>query len=203
MSNELALTIEQRAELQRCERVIQSGLETFELVGNALLSIRDSRLYCETHDNFDSYCREKWSMKRDYADKLIGASKVAANLHTIVCKPQSESQARPLTKLETPAEQREAWQEAVTESGGQPTARHVEAAVERVQSRSRPIPEVKSDRKPRGSYEDWKSFQALSEDIAAQIEQMEQLVVDAQHVIQARDLAAKLSKRLRTISENQ
>ncbi len=132
--SQLSLTIEQRAELQRCERVIQSGLETFELVGNALLSVRDSKLYRETHGTFDDYCREKWSMKKDYANKLIGASKAVANLNTIVFKPTSESQVRPLTALE-PEQQQEAWTAAVEASDGKPTAKHVEAAVEEIKAR--------------------------------------------------------------------
>lgn len=133
MSQQLSLTLEQRAELQRCERVIQSGLETFELVGNALLSVRDSKLYRESHSTFESYCQEKWSMSRDYAYRLIGASKVVSNLLPIGGKPQNESQARPLTALE-PEEQREAWTAAVEASGGNPTGRQVEAAVDEIKT---------------------------------------------------------------------
>ncbi len=54
------------------------------------------------HATFEAYCKGEWEFRRDYADKLIAASKVIDNLHTIVCKPASESQARPLAQL--PAE---------------------------------------------------------------------------------------------------
>lgn len=82
---------------------------------------RDNRLYRAEYDTFEQYCRERWSFKRDYANKLIASSKVIENLNTIVSKPVTESQARPLSKL--PAkEQKEVWQEAVeTAPGGKAT----------------------------------------------------------------------------------
>jgi len=145
----LSLTLEQRAELQRCERVIQSGLETFELVGNALLSVRDSKLYRETHGTFEDYCREKWAIERAHAHRLIGAAKVVANLSPTGDTPKTERQARPLTKLE-PEQQKEAWTAAVEASGGQPTAKHVEAAVEQIQQReSEPEKEEPKPKVPR------------------------------------------------------
>ncbi len=36
-------------------------VQTFYEVGNALLQIRDERLYRQTHSTFEEYCREKWS----------------------------------------------------------------------------------------------------------------------------------------------
>lgn len=42
--------------------------------------------------------------------------------------PETESQARPLTKL-PPEQQAEAWRKACDAAGGQPTAKQVEAAV--------------------------------------------------------------------------
>lgn len=134
MTTNLSLTLEQRAELQRCERVIQSGLETFELVGNALISIRDSKLCRETHDTFEAYVRDKWGMSKMHAHRMMGAAKVVANLESNqLVTPATESQARPLTSL--PAEQQvPAWKAAVEIAGGkQPTAKQVEEAVERLQ----------------------------------------------------------------------
>jgi len=44
--------------------------------------------------------------------------------------PQTESQARPLTRIKDPEQQREAWQEAVeTAPDGKVTANHIEAVV--------------------------------------------------------------------------
>lgn len=132
------LTTTEQAQLEKCEAVIQSGMQTFIEVGNALCEIRDSRLY-KSYGTFEDYCRDKWGMTRQYANNLVRSSEVAENLETIVSKPTHESQVRPLTKLKEPEQQREAWTEAVATSGGKPTAKHVEAAVEKVQSRGRPI----------------------------------------------------------------
>ena len=62
---------------------------------------------------------------------MIAAAEVVTGLGTIVPSlPATESQARPLTRLE-PEEQIAAWQEAVeTEPNGKVTAAHVERVVQ-------------------------------------------------------------------------
>ena len=129
---EAELNTVERNELERYEKTIERGLETFVRVGDALLAIRRNRLYRTTHATFEAYCERRWQMTRDYANKLIGAAEVVGNLNTIVSiLPATESQARPLTKLE-PEQQVEAWREAVeTAPGGKVTAAHVAAVVER------------------------------------------------------------------------
>lgn len=73
------------------------------------------------------YCRDRWGMARNYANKLIAAVGVADNLGTTV--PITERQARPLARLE-PEKQAAAWQEAVeTAPEGKITAMHVENIV--------------------------------------------------------------------------
>ncbi len=132
---ELSLTeASRRAEL---EQVIELGLATFISVGNALLEIRDSKLYRDTHATFEDYCRQRWEMSRQRAHQLIDASEVARNLSTIVdTAPTHESQVRPLTGL--PAEQqRAAWTEA-TRDTPQPTAKKVAAAVDTVKKNGAP-----------------------------------------------------------------
>lgn len=51
-------------------------------------------------------------MGRNYANRLIGAVGVIDNLGPIGPKPQAESQARPLTQLDSLEDQQEAWQGA-------------------------------------------------------------------------------------------
>lgn len=125
------LSTVERDELARYEKTIERGLETFVKVGNALLAIRRDRLYRVTHATFEEYCVGRWQMTRAYADRLIGAAEVVGNLTPIgVVLPTTESQARPLTKLE-PEQQIEAWQEAVeTAPNGKVTAAHVERVVD-------------------------------------------------------------------------
>lgn len=125
-----ALTVSEVQRLEVLESVIDAGLQTFVHVGNALLEIRDSRLYRTSHGTFEDYCRERWQMGRNYASKMIAAAEVVLNLGTIVpILPTAESQARPLVSL-PPVAQREVWQAAVeTAPGGKVTAAHVQATV--------------------------------------------------------------------------
>lgn len=124
-----ALTSAEQNRLHEFESTIERGLQTFYEVGYALAEIREQRLYRATYDTFEDYCRERWQMRRDYANKLISASEVMGNLNTIVSKPANEAQTRPLAKL-PPEEQAPAWEEAVERSGGKPTARVVEQVVQ-------------------------------------------------------------------------
>lgn len=132
MSENTGLTTTERVRLEQYEKIIERGKQTFIEVGSALMSIRDSRLYRATHATFEDYCRERWGWNRDYANKLIRAAGVVANLDTAVSKPTAEKQVRPLAKLE-PEEQAEAWKEAVeTAPGGKVTERHVREVVEKM-----------------------------------------------------------------------
>jgi hypothetical protein len=117
-------------ELARLEAVIEHGLQTFVEVGQALLKIRDGRLY-RPYPTFEEYCRERWGWSRQRSHQLIEAATVVGNLSTMVDipLPVTERQARELSGLE-PKEQREAWQLAVEQSEtGQPTASEVRMAV--------------------------------------------------------------------------
>lgn len=139
------LTVQEKTELAELETVIENGMKHFLVVGRALLRIRDSRLYRDTHRTFNDYCRDRWGMSRSYAHRMIEGAKTADNLLPIGNTPVNEAQARPLTRLE-PEKQREVWQEAVeTAPGGKVTAEHVEDVVGRIQGRNanvRQIPEA-------------------------------------------------------------
>jgi hypothetical protein len=66
--------------LAQLERVIERGLNTFVAVGGALLEIRDSRLYHQTHKTFDAYCRARWGWGHKRAYDLIDSAQVAKRL---------------------------------------------------------------------------------------------------------------------------
>lgn len=89
------LSEDEKAELARLESVIERGLATFVEVGFALVKIRDSRLYCQTHSTFESYCRERWGFSRQRGYQLIAAAEVS----TVVVSaglppPETEREAR-------------------------------------------------------------------------------------------------------------
>ena len=130
-NKESALTPLESDRLTACEETIKAGAKTFIEVGNALLTIRDERLYRHEFGTFELYCQTRWSMTRQHANRLVGAAETIQNLEPIGSIPQSESVARPLSGL--PAdEQASAWQEAVdTAPDGKVTAKHVQEVVDR------------------------------------------------------------------------
>jgi len=126
------LSFPEQQELTRCEITIKTGLRDFFEVGFALCQIREKKLYRKTHDTFEDYCKDRWDMSRDYAYKQISAASVVQNVDQGIQKPESERQARPLTKL-PPEQQSTAWQKAVeTAPEGKITARHVEKTVREI-----------------------------------------------------------------------
>jgi len=110
----------------------------FRSVGLAIKSIKDNRLYHATHGGkhttFQAYCKERWGWGQNYAGKLADAADVVKRIEgesgTKVPLPIHETQARALKTLPE-EEQSEAWEEAVEESDGQPTAAKVQEVVER------------------------------------------------------------------------
>jgi len=142
-----------RSEVQRLaelECVVKSGLAVFVQVGNALLEIRDSRLYRQSFPSFEAYCRGRWGLKQSRAYQLLDAAVVVGNLQssTIVELPQTESQARPLTQLE-PEVQREVWQAVInTTPADQITAKVVEEQVKAADPLNEAVKAVKEELKP-------------------------------------------------------
>lgn len=131
------LTKTEQKSLVRCEQVIETGMDTYFQVGQALWDIREGRLYRARYETFEQYCAERWEFSRGRAYQLITAAETAAEMSTIVdTPPRRESHVRPL--LNVPKDHRaEVWQAAIDaaprDESGRPlvTAAIVEAAVER------------------------------------------------------------------------
>lgn len=130
---QLELSVEERAELDEYEAIIDRHLQTFIEVGNALLAIRDKRLYREQYSTFDEYSQERWGFVRRQADRLIAATETVHNLRPMgLILPVTERQVRPLTSLD-PHQQREVWTEVVRSNGdGKITGAKVQAVADRV-----------------------------------------------------------------------
>ena len=138
-----ALTLTEAGQLAAQEAVIERGLKTFVDVGNALLAIREGRLYRASHGTFEDYCRERWHITPQQGHRLMAAAQVMGNLEpmgsTMVepigsILPKTESQVRPMASL-PPERQAEAWQRAVeTAPEGKVTAAHVQAVVTEMQT---------------------------------------------------------------------
>lgn len=97
-ASEKAMTPAEKRHLASLEKRIAAGLQTFREVGAALLEIRDSGLYRESHNSFEAYCAEKWGMNRVRAYQLIDSAKVV----NVLGDPKeltNEAQARELAPL--------------------------------------------------------------------------------------------------------
>ena len=128
--------------LAHYEAIIERGLKTFVEVGNALLAIREGKLYRhrEGYATFEDYCSKRWGFARRTAYQYMDAAQAAENVRNCAqISPANEAQARPLTQLE-PEQQRAVWQQAVETAplgdNGKPrvTGAHVQRIVEQVAS---------------------------------------------------------------------
>jgi hypothetical protein len=138
------LTQTEQASLAECESVIARGLRDFVEVGNALLTIRDSRppLYRATHATFEDYCQERWDLGTSHSYRLIDSSQIVGHLSPIGDNlPSTESQARPLTTLRKQDDDgnrvidletvEEVWRQVIERAeGGRITAQLVQTVVD-------------------------------------------------------------------------
>ena len=96
--------------IEKCEHFY------FEL-GQALATIADKKLYRETHDNFDDYCRERFDFGDKHGYRVIKDYKAVAELSPIGEKkilPATESQARELASIPNLAQRQAVWEQVVT-----------------------------------------------------------------------------------------
>jgi hypothetical protein len=201
--NDTIITIEESKRLVALEATIKTGLATFMDVGNALAEIRDSRLYRIEHKTFEDYCREKWGMTDNYARRLISSAEVVKTVP--IGTVTTESQARELAKVE-PEHREQVVAAAVEATGGKITAVAIKTAALEISAPPQPTlspEEPATTKKTRGAYKDWKSFRDYCGQIDGLCSLLEALRVDAAHAIPARDMSAKLSRKLQTISNTQ
>lgn len=65
------LAPEEKARLTELEEQVMVGASAAVLAGRALTEIRDSRLYRESHDSFQTYAEQRFGMSRQRAYQLI------------------------------------------------------------------------------------------------------------------------------------
>lgn len=130
---EVALSTIEQNRLQELEVVIEKGLQTFVEVGNALLEIRESKLYRASHGTFEAYCKARWGFIASRTRQLIGAAETVKALESVTdVTPANEAQARELAPLrDDPEAMASAWLAAVEATQGKPTAAAVASAVHR------------------------------------------------------------------------
>lgn len=140
MDNLPAVTAEEKSEFKRLDKIVRKGVEAFMECGNALIEIHEKQLWrAGDWRTWEDYCTQVAGLSKSYASRIINATKVASRLASDSdlelpignsVMPVSESQVRPLLKLEEPAQQAQAWAAAVEKvEGKQPTASDVQEAV--------------------------------------------------------------------------
>lgn len=82
-----ALAPEEQRRLEGLEAIIDSGMQSFVVVGKALAAVRDGRLYRGTHRTFESYVSDRWGWTRATAYDYIAASDVQENVRPVVQLP--------------------------------------------------------------------------------------------------------------------
>lgn len=122
------LTTDESTRLKECESVIERGIKAYIEVGEALLIIRDQRLYRAEYKTFAEYCVSRWQFSKTHANRLIDASEVAGNLTPMGVIPENERQARALAVLE-PDQQRVVWDALVEVTDGKLTTARIQEAV--------------------------------------------------------------------------
>jgi hypothetical protein len=133
--HEFKLSTDTEKRFNQLEKIIEKGMTHFVEVGTALSLIREEKLYKLLFSTFEEYCQERWGFNSSRARQLIGAARINENIKsvTIVTPPKTESQIRPLTKLE-PEQQPKAWKKATeTAPKGKITAKHVQTIVDEME----------------------------------------------------------------------
>lgn len=106
--------------LSELESIVERGLASFIEVGNALIEIRDAKMYGSEYETFEDYCNHRFDMSRSRAYQLIEATKTVSNLSTIVdtaSLPVSESHVRALQNASSdPKEQARILKKAAKDS---------------------------------------------------------------------------------------
>ena len=113
--------------LQELEEIIQRALNGFVKAGAALRTIKDNKLYKDIYSTYDEYCQKRWGFSPQHANRLIKAATVVEKIESEPIGsvlPQSEGQARALSKSENPAND---WKKIQDETRKeQPTAKEIE-----------------------------------------------------------------------------
>jgi hypothetical protein len=124
------LSVTEMNALAQHEETIARNINSFVECGNALLEIRDKKLYRADFVDFHVYCRERWNIGRAHAYRLMEAADVANDVEGV----ETERQARELAPLEKEL-RNEVWllaKETAPVIDGEPkvTANHIKAVRE-------------------------------------------------------------------------
>lgn len=136
---EQGLTKSEAGRLQELETTIERGQQTFVEVGQALLEIRDSRLYRETHETFNGYCNDRWGINKSYAYRLMTASGIASD---VVRMGTLDNPRQAYELARAPEAQRAEIWERVQDQAEKVTAKVIRQEVDRTLGVTSPVKDV-------------------------------------------------------------
>lgn len=96
------LTAAERDFLDHCEQKIARGLETFREVGEALMAVRDNRLYREQYETFEQYCSERWGFTPARASQLVDAATLVELISSTMVNEINFTTSQPPTATPQP-----------------------------------------------------------------------------------------------------
>jgi hypothetical protein len=141
------ISIEESTRLIALEKVVTNGLQSWIEVGEALIEIRDSRLYRIEAKTFEEYCQSRFKMGKAHAHRLMTAAPIAKDLSPI--GHIKESVIREIAKV-APERRAEVFAAATEAAAGHvPTAREIKQVVEMDDEEKAPVPAIQPDRLPR------------------------------------------------------
>lgn len=111
-----ALTPNEKLRKNQLEFKIKQHIRSFWEVGDALMEMRDSRLYRDEYTRFEDYCDEKWGFKDRHARRLIFASQVVGAIGPV--GPLVTERAIREFAAVTPDEYQPTWEQVVEASKG-------------------------------------------------------------------------------------
>jgi hypothetical protein len=138
LQSETVLTPQEAQRLRELEEIITNGFDTFLRVGIAFAEVRFSRLYRESHDTFESYCRARWGLSLSRTNQIISTVRVVENItnafpgDAALLEAANESTLRPLSRIE-PELQVAAW-ELVRRIKAEPDAAVIKEVVTTIRS---------------------------------------------------------------------
>lgn len=133
------LTTSEANRLEQLTKTVRDNLEGAFAVGLALAEIKGAKLYRAEFDSFEDFCRERFSLARAHAYRLIESAEI--KMSPVGDKIQNERQARAISAV--PESEREAVMQRVVESGPV-TAKAIAAAAKETP------PAVELDKEGRG-----------------------------------------------------
>jgi hypothetical protein len=106
LHSEAVLTPQEAQRLHELESIIQEGFTSFLKVGLAFAEVRFLKLYRETHETFESYCRDRWALSLSRCNQILNTVKVVEHLtasfpeDAALLAETNEHSLRPLSRLQ-------------------------------------------------------------------------------------------------------